>query len=483
MSQSWTKAVSLCAFLFFSCGFVDLRSINLKIEPDKSDSLLSGAQTPLVLRFDTQMNKTDVEGIVQVSSDSGTMKGDFYWIGNDLYFTPVPGWTAGIRYTLGLSGTIRAVDGRDMKVERFISFYAINRNSPPVLERHFPADRESVSTENFSLELIFSRSMDRLTTESAVTVDGIGSKTFEWLDDDRILKISADKTLSPWASYKWTLKESAKSTDGVPLPRAYSGNFTTDLDKTLPYVTGVYPVVFNDGEWQATGASIETGLARNQSVAVVFNKPMGENALHSVRFEPSLSGRTEFLDEKSVVYVFTKEPEPQTAYTLIVSAETKDSEGLKIGAEYRIGFLPDIPLLDILSIAFDGGSTLENIVSGAVIPVSVSQGTGELFFSIRFSLPFNTAEKQNSAQRIILSPFFPRTLLPVALQFASWITDDRLFMRWEGLSAGKMSAGDTPHYYKLTIPGGKGGISDGAGSFMKEDITIYLEAINENQAN
>jgi hypothetical protein len=472
--------ISLCAILFFSCGFVDLRPVNLTIYPDKSDSLLNDALTPLIFSFDTRMNKNDAEGIVQVSSDTGTVKGDFSWIGNNLYFTPVPAWTAGIRYTLGLSGTIRSDDGREIKIDRFISFYAINRNGRPVLERHFPADGESVSAENFTLELRFSRSMDRLAAEAAVTLDGIGSKTFEWSNDDRILIISTDKALSPWTSYKWSLRDSAKSTDGTPLPKTYSGSFTTDIDRVLPYVTGVYPIVYNDGEWHPTGANIETGLARNQSIAVVFNKPMGESALRSVRFEPSLSGRMEFLDEKSIVYLFTKEPEPQTSYTLIVSAETKDAEGLKIGAEYRIGFLPDIPLLDILSIAFDGGSTVENIVSGSVIPVRVSQGTGELFFSIRFSLSFNSQEKQNSVQRITLSPFFPRTLFPVALQFASWISDDRLYMRWEGLSSGNE---EIPHYYKLTIPGGKGGISNGAGYFMNEDAVFYLEAINENQTN
>jgi hypothetical protein len=473
-------ALSLCAILFFSCGFVDLRPVNLRIEPDSPGSLLPGALTPLVFRFDTPMNKNDAEGIVQVGSDSGTMKGDFSWIGNALYFTPVPCWTAGTRYTLALSGTIRAADGREMRAERFISFYAINKNERPVLERHFPADGESVSAENFSLELRFSRPMDRLSAEAAVTVDGVGSKTFEWSFNDRILKVSADKALSPWSSYRWTLRDSAKSADGVPLATTYSGGFTTDLDRVLPHVAAVYPVFFIDGEWKATGADIETGLARNQSVAVVFNKPMGESALRSVRFEPSLSGRTEFLDEKSVVYIFTREPEPQTPYTLVVSAETKDAEGLKIGAEYRIGFLPDIPLLDVLSIAFDGGSAFENIVSGSVIPAHAGQGTGELFFTIRFSLPFNATEKQNAAQRITLSPFFPRTLPPVALQYASWISDDRLFTRWEGLSGGNE---ETPHYYKLSIPGGKGGITSGDGAFMKEDITVYLEAINETKAD
>jgi hypothetical protein len=47
-------------------------------------------------------------------------------------------------------------------------------------------------------------------------------------------------------------------------------------------------------------------------------------------------------------------------------------------------------------------------------------------------------------------------------------------MRWEGLSEGDS---ETPHYYKLTIPGGRGGINCAQGIFMKEDLTLYLEVI------
>jgi hypothetical protein len=468
--------VLLCGIIFISCGFIDLRQIIFSIEPDKPDSVLSDSGSPVILKFNTEMDKKNTEKILQVSSDAGVMKGDYVWEGNTLYFIPVPGWTAGIRYTLSLLGTIESVDGRDLKVERFISFYAVNKNSPPLLEWHYPADGASVGTGNTAFEFKFSRSMDRLSAESALTIEGTGNKTFEWSDEDKNLKVTVDKALSPWTSYRWNIRDSAKSIDGVPLPKTYSGYFTTDLDQILPCVVRVFPVLNSDGSWFPTGADIETGLASKQGIAVEFNKPMGENVLRSMRFDPSLSGRTEFLSEKSVVYIFTKDPEPETAYTLIVSADTKDIEELKLGADYRINFIPDIPLLNIFSINNGRGSDVENVTQNEVLPVSINPAAGELTFSIRFSLPFGMEEKQNTAQKITLIPFFPKSLSPVALQYVNWIGDDRLFMQWEGLKPGDTK---TPHFYKLTIPGGKGGISSGMGMYMKEDMTIYMEAVNE----
>ncbi|GBU27324.1 hypothetical protein R84B8_00854 [Treponema sp. R8-4-B8] len=496
MFRSWNKfLVLLCVILNISCDyydfsqfnlsnfdlsqidisqFVDLRPIGIEIEPAEINSLLPDLYSPVILKFDTEMQKEDVEGILQINSDIGSVMGDKYWEENNLYFVPVQGWTAGVRYTLSFLGTIRSIDKREMLIERFVSFYAINKNSPPLLEQYIPANGSSIGTNNVVFEFNFSRSMEKHTVESALTLEGIGNKTFEWSDNDTTLKVTPDKSLSPWLMYRWNLKDSAKSIDGVPLPKTYSGYFTTDLDQTFPNVTSVYPVLFSDGCWYPTGTNLETGLLPGQGIAVSFNKLMGENVLRSLRFEPSLSGRVEMLSEKSIVYILSKNPEPETSYTLIVSGDTKDSEGLKIGDDYRLNFNVDIPYLNVLSITSANGQLMENFSpTNNVFPVHVDQGTGQITLSIHFSLIFGLEEKQNMPQKISLSYFFPKYLPPVALRNIQWIFDDRLFMQWEGLSVGE----EIPYYYKLTIPGGKNGIISDSGFFMKEDVVIYLEAI------
>ena len=461
---------------FSDFQFADLRPIKITIEPNEINSLLDDAYSPVIVKFNTEMEKEHTEGILQVNSDSGVVRGDLSWVGSDLYFVPVSGWTAGTRYTLSLSGTVRAVDGRELRVEHFVSFFAINKNSPPLLEWFTPADGESVSTGNVVPEFHFSCSMNKLSVESALTIEGIGNKTFEWLADDSIIRVIPEKAPPAWISCRWTLKNSAKSIDGIPLQKTYSGQFITDLDKIFPKVEKVYPVINSGASWYPTGANIETGLGRNQSIAVEFNKPMGENVLRSLRFEPSLTGRTELLSEKSVVFIISKDPEPQTSYTLIVSGDTRDSEGLKIGADYRINFSPDIPFLKILSFTSNNNQAVLTDFSSInnVITVPVNHVTTELNFSIHFSLPFDVQEKQNAALKIMLSSFFPRITVPVTLQFVLWTSDDRLQMTWEGLEAG---TSDEPHYYKLLIPGGKNGIYSSGGIYMKEDIIIYLEAV------
>ena len=475
LRQANNLCALLCAILFASCGFADLRPLGLGVEPGEMNAILRDHYSPVILKFNSEMIKNEAEGIVQINSDLGATRGDMFWRGNDLYFIPISGWTPGIRYTLSLNGTLRSLDGRELRLDRYVPFYAVNRITPPRLEWHSPSMGASVGVNNVKFEFHFSNSMDRLSVETALILEGIGNKTFEWSSDDKILSVAADKALTPWIVYRWNIKDTAKCTDGVPLPKTYTGYFTTDFDKTLPQVTGIYPVINSNGAWFPTGAEIEKGLEPGNGIAVSFNKPMDENALKSFRFEPSLTGKTEYLSEDSIVYIFTKFPEPETVYTLTISGEAKDVEGLKIGADHKINFIPNIPHLNILSVTVDDEIFIDDFSSfNNVMPVKIDPATGELFFSVRFSMPFSFEEKLNTPQRITLTPFFPRTLSPVSLQYVSWISDDRLYMCWEGLS---VTGGEIPNFYKITIPGGKGGISSDAGIYMKGDLIVYLEAV------
>jgi hypothetical protein len=179
---------------------------------------------------------------------------------------------------------------------------------------------------------------------------------------------------------------------------------------------------------------IETDLGSGQSIAVEFNKIMSDNVLRSLRFEPSLTGRAEILSEKSIVYILSRDPEPGIVYTLIVSGDTMDSEGLRIGGDYRIAFIPDIILLDINSILILVGKdniTEYQFISGSLFKVPIEPAAGLLNFTINFSQCFNEEEKKNTALRIMLSPFFPKSIPPIALQYVNWVSGDQLNMTWE----------------------------------------------------
>jgi hypothetical protein len=459
--------------VFSSCGFIDLRPVEIKISPDKPGALLPGAYSPLSVWFNTSMIKKEAESLLRVSSDTGMVEGDLSWSGTTMQFMPAAGWTPGTRYELNLSGMARTGDGRELRIDRAVSFFAINRSLPPLVERFIPADGESVGV-NPGMELYFSQAMDRLSVESALSIEGMADKKFEWSIDGKILSIMPERNFSSCTVYRWSLKTTAKSLDGVPLAQAFSASFSTDLDRVLPKVIDVYPVLESNGHWIPTGGSLEEDLGLGLGIALEFNKPMSEAAFRSLRFEPSLSGRTEKISDRKMVFIPGRDPEPETVYTLIVPGDTKDASGLKIGDDYRRSFIAGIPYLRVISVNIvNGGSVNPEEQTLTQIPVSDVDG-GLVRFTICFSLLFDDEAKQKASLAVKLTPFFPGTLDPTALRFVSWFSDDRLTMEWERV---KKSTPDEPHFYKLQIPGGRSGICSSDGIYLKEDIVLYMEAL------
>jgi hypothetical protein len=478
------------------CAFADLRPIGVSTIPEGPLSLLPEEESPVVISFDTDMEKQSVERALQIYSPGGMVEGSLRWEERNLLFDPVSPWMAGIRYGLKLSGTVASLDGRELLVSKDIPFYAVSRSALPYVVSFFPLDGASVSSGTnrdgeisgaVVLELNFSVPMDSRSTEDALKLDIPGKKTIEWPGDGSTLRLISDKPLNPWSVYRWSISEKALSAEGAPLAKEFSGCFISDLDKEFLTVVRIIPLIppepgFSSGSanhpvwgaWIPAGVNLEQGPGPKQGIGVEFNKPVESDSLRrAFSFVPTLSGRVEILSPVSAVFIPARDPAPETVYTLRITGALKDTEGLKMGEDYTINFRADIPFLDVDSATFDKGE--EKLKSGDLHQVKVTTD-GILRYTIHFSLPFDTQNqtaRQDCVFRTSLRPFFPETLSSVSLSSASWISSDRLRMEWKGAEGGKPGE---RHYYRLIVSGGSNGVHNGLGSYLKEDFILYLEA-------
>ena len=482
----------LLSILLGSCGFVDLRPIGINTVPEGPWAILPEAESHIVISFNTEMEKLSAEKAVQINSPSGAAGGDFRWAGNTLCFIPSAPWMTGIRYSLKLSGTVSAIDGRELLLSRDIPFFAVSRSPLPYIESFYPPDGISVGVSlQKILELNFSSPMDTRSAEEALKFDIPGNKIFNWQDGDRTLIVSSDKPLDPWIVYKWAISEKAANKIGAPLAKEFSGRFITDLNREFIGVVRFVPLLAPEspgfspgsmaatwlwGGWVPSGLSMEQGLGSGQGIGVEFSREADSESLRrAFSFTPSLPGRVEILSPTSAVYIPSKDPEPDVIYSLRISGAVKDTDGLKMGEDYTVVFGTDIPYLKILSVSSPEGGEIIDPVTDNVFSVPVVSG-GRLRLNLRFSLMFdpeNPAVREECALKIPLNVFFPASLPPISHRTALWVSPDTLFLEWEGISAGSP---DEPHYYKLVIPGGSAGIHNGMGSYIKEDLILFLEA-------
>jgi len=475
----------------FGCGqFVNLKQIKYAVYPENDNTVLPGDTAALSVSFNTPMEKLETQKALSVNYTGGIAKGDLNWNDNTLFFTPLEPWLPGVRYTVSLTGNIYATDGREERVSRYVYFYALHKEKAPYVISFSPADGESVAvTDDTYIQIVFSQPMEPFSADS-FSLEGAGNSDFLWFDDDTALEIHPKTRLNPWTVYRWSLNTKAKGKNGVPLGREIKGQFITDKDRLLPKVIDVYPLIRGTpvvsavsgggsavkqaAPWLKTGAAMDNGFGSGQAIGIEFNKAMDESALRNIRFDPSLSGRSEMWKDSVAVFIPDRDPEPDRTYTLYVSAESRDTEGLKMEKEYFFNFVADIPYLNIVS--FNGSGEKVIPEQNGVYTVAVSQPDGIITVSLRFSNIMETEAKAMTALNMRLEPFFPGTLRPIALRSAWWGSDDTVTLQWEGISK---STALEKHYYRMTLPGGRGGISDGKGSYLKEDVHLYLLAEEE----
>ena len=486
MFQLLSKTIGLAPLIFcLSCSFANLNLIGISTVPDGPWTLLADEESPVIIHFDTEMDRRSVEKAIQVYSPNETISGDYRWENTSLFFEPSAPWKPGIRYGLRLAGTVIALDGRELVLSSDIPFYAVSHSFLPYLESFSPLDQSSVGvSEAKILELVFSHPMDSQSTENALRLDIPGKKIFEWTND-KTLTISSDKPLNPWTVYRWSISEKAKSAEGAPLAKEFSGRFISDLDREFISVLRLIPLMKGEAEtsvlshalwgtWIPAAINLERGPGPKQGIGVEFNKPIESDSLRrAFSFTPSLPGRVEILSPVSAVFIPTRDPEPETLYSMRISGSVRDSEGLKMGEDFAASFRADIPFLSIDSVSFGFGE--KKTISGDLLKLKLAPN--EIIHAIiHFSLPFDSLShnaRQDAAFRISLRPFFPETLTSLNLRSAKWISSDSIMMEWEGAEAGKE---DGKHYYKLVVPGTSNGVHNGLGSYLKEDFILYLEA-------
>ena len=478
-----------------SCSFADLRQIGISTAPKAPWDLLPEEDSPVILFFNTEMEKRTVEKTVQILSPDGNVEVMLQWEGKNLHIIPVSPWRPGIRYSLKLSGTVTAMDGREAALSEDIPFFAVSRSSLPYVKSVFPPDRGSVGILGPHglpgrplLELSFSCPMDCRSTEDALKFEIPGGKTIEWQDDCRLMLVSSNVPLNPWIVYKWSVSEKALSGEGAPLAKEYSGCFITDLEREFITVIRTLPLmppdVYNGntshaalsglwGAWYPAGLDLGQGPGFGHGIGVEFSKPVDSESLaRAFSFVPSLPGRVEILSPVSAVFIPSKEMECETLYEIRISGALKDTEGLKMGDDYTTTFKTDIPFLNVNSVSFVQDEENHAVETGSLVPVKVAAG-GIVRCAVHFSFSFDPAAQEETAFKISLRPFFPLTLPPVSMRAARWITTDRIILEWEGPAEGSV---DEAHYYKLCIPGGT---HNGRGSYLKDDFILYLEAEHE----
>jgi hypothetical protein len=206
---------------------------------------------------------------------------------------------------------------------------------PPQVVQTMP-ERGEEQPLDAPIQLVFDQPMDPASVEMAFAIEPQVSGTFEW-PTARVLQFKPAGTgFKRAARYTVTVKENARSAEGLVLKAPLQFHFTT---VGFLEVAAVQPA-------QGT-----TEVALDATVTVLFNRPVVPltaiedqgNLSQPLTFVPPVQGQGEWLNTS--IYVFTPGQgfEPATVYKARVAAGLADTTGGVLADDFSWEFTTIVP--------------------------------------------------------------------------------------------------------------------------------------------
>jgi hypothetical protein len=454
--------------LLGACRLISLEQLRVSSFPSERNQVISPADL-IRLEFSIAPDRPSAEKLLKVSSYKGELGGDLSWQGSRLIFAPAPALPLNTRLLLSFSGNLAAADGRSFTVAVEVPFYVGSASPPPRLEDHQPPDGATAGVLT-PLVLTFSEAMDADSFAQGFSLDPDTDFRVSWSADSRTITVSPRERWASLTLYSWQLGDTVRASAGAELGLPHSGSFLVQEDSEAPEVLGAEPAIFQNGTFSFPGGTLNELQARD-CIYLRFSEAVSLSSLQEAfSLDPSIRGH--FIQADPEEFAFEPEECYQVGKThqLRISSELEDLAGNRMAADYRQWFLPDIPVLAVLSITPFGQTAITSFNSPDPVSVTLAPGQ-ELRLSIEFSEAFDPDSMATVPFLVSCENFFPASLLQPALRQAAWPNSTTLELVFAGLATATAPA---QCYYRLTLPGGSSGIGNASGSYLEDSVWVLF---------
>ncbi len=457
-------AVFALAAALTACSFVSLERLGIVTAPSKSGEI-APAEGPLRVGFSIEPVHDSAERAFRLSSLEGSSTGNFEWRGSGFDFRPVPPLKKGYLWTMSISGAIRTADGRTFDAAKSVMFYAGSSAALITLDSFSPAKGATVSISE-PISLRFSRAVDASLFTRNFSLSPATDYDLSWSADGLTARIGPKMRWTAQSAYTWLVKADLADVGGVGLAKTYDGAFIVQAEGHAPGVVSVHPAIFAGGYFLPLSTGLDT-LAYEDAIFVTFDQPVTrESVSDSIKLTPSVKGRV--LQDGPSTFAFVPEEgyAARTEYRLSILSTVATPAGTPMSEDYAAWFRPKVADIGLARAFVNGGAAIETFcggVSTSFTPDPIDEGA---IIALEFNPPITDASQRDRTVTLVsCTSLFPSSLSP-SLRSAQWVGGSRLELSYTGFTPSTTS---TTFFYKVLVPGGISGISDGAGGTMEMD--------------
>lgn len=430
--------------------------------------------TSVVVVFSRSMDTVKTNEEFSLSSSTGRIDGYYSWDGSGkaMTFTPRSALPMAGKYTVRITKNAEDADGNDLKGEFLSFFYTGGDLGQPVVVSYTPAANSIGNPESCSVTVTFSEPVDMNSVYSGIVISPAVEGYFEASADPAEIVFTPLYGFSYGVTYKVSINVDVMDIAGNRLLAPEAFNFTVGDDFTRPllavYQNLATPLYFDESR-------IISGAEKDRSITIDFSEQVQtDNIASSVTISPSVPFyiTTAVAADGGVTFTrgvinFTENLLCEETYTLRINSTVKDMQGNPLDHDYRFVFRTDgagsvMPVvIGIGDIAADDSITYWE-PAGDVITLSLRDNSG-LYdnIGVAFSASINPNTLVINVETVAGNGGIPSA---VNRDWPMSADNDFTMVKF-GLY--EVLHGNT---YKIVIKGGKNGLKDSNGNYMKEDF-------------
>lgn len=467
--------VLMILMLFTGCFTEDMfeRPAVVSISPFSGSTIVL-PDARVVVVFSRSMDTVKTNDEFSLSSTSGKVDGYYSWdsTGKVMTFTPRSALPMAGKYTVRITENAEDADGNDL-VEEFLSFFYTGGDlGQPTVVSYTPAANSIGNPENCTVTVTFSEPVDLNSVYSGITISPAVQGYFETAADPAVIVFTPLYGFSYGVTYKVSINEDIRDVAGNRLLVPDAFNFTVGDDFTRPLLS-VYqnlpsPLYLDEDR-------IISGAEKDRTITLDFSEQvLTDTVAAAVTISPPASFyiSTTNAADGGITFTrgiinFTENLLCEETYTLRVNSTVRDLQGNPLDHDYRFVFRTDGPgsvmpvVLGIGDIAADNNINYWE-PAGEIKVLDAGNGSG-LYdnIGVRFSSSIDPSTVVINVETVAGNGGVPSA---VNRDWPMSGNNDFSMLKF-GLY--EILSGNT---YKIVIKGGKNGLKDSSGNYMKEDF-------------
>ena len=469
----------LSALIFITGCFADMdfeRPEIVSVYPSHNSTLVPH-DSGVIVEFSKGMDTVKTNNEFSLSGDSGNVDGTFSWSDGDTRLTFIPrGNFLPEKFTLRITKGAEDKEGNDLKNEFISFFYISGERGSPVVSSYSPGANTIGNPRNSSVVINFSEPVNLNTIYGGISVSPSIQGYYMWnsgADDSASITFTPLYGFDFGVTYTVTVSDAILDVSGNRLRDPVTFSFTVGDDFVKPGVTVSQdltpPLAFDESH-------VTHGGEKNRRIILRFSEIIKTDNLRSaVTISPSsvfyISSET--TGGATTAYInFAENLLSSEIYTLRISSSITDLQNNSLIRDYRYVFVTD------------GVNSLPPVVNeiGNQNPVTPRWLKGDIQMLALQTLPLNPLLYPD----IVVD--FNHDINPHSLSIhaetAAGIGGSPTVINidWPDGPPAKFTRlrfglynVQSGNIYKIVIKGGKNGLKDMNGNFMKNDFIQMVQ--------